>query len=107
MDEGDERSVVVDGMLMIAPIVDAVIAAMEVELKALEITNLRMLDRCMKDAGYHEPRLSILKLQGTLVLQRLTELVAVLLRDAHHVADDPQRDGRGEVPRRARRVRLA
>jgi len=49
------------------------LAAMEVELKALEITNMRVIDG-MKHAGTHpDPKGSILKLKGTELQQQTLE----------------------------------
>lgn len=61
------------GCLIDDPLFAAKLAALEIDLMALEITELRTLAQTA--AGHAPgPQSSILKLQGTLVLQRLTEL---------------------------------
>ena len=52
------------------------LAAVEIELKALEMTQLRVVaDERKQEKGRPNPASSILKLQGSVIQQRLTELV--------------------------------
>jgi alkylation response protein AidB-like acyl-CoA dehydrogenase len=58
-------------------------AALEIELKALEITQMRMLDAMRERSDRPDPRSSILKVKGTEVRQAASEL---LLRTAGPMA---------------------
>ena len=52
------------------------LAALEVELKALEITNMRIVDRAMKNPGAKpDPKSSILKLKGSELQQATLEVL--------------------------------
>jgi pimeloyl-CoA dehydrogenase large subunit len=52
------------------------LAAVEIELKALEMTQLRVVaDERKREKGKQNPASSILKLKGSVIQQRLTELV--------------------------------
>ena len=52
------------------------LAAVEVELKALEMTQLRVVaDERKRERGRQNPASSILKLKGSVIQQQLTELL--------------------------------
>jgi alkylation response protein AidB-like acyl-CoA dehydrogenase len=52
------------------------LALLEVELKALEITNMRVVDQIMKRAdNRQDPKISILKLKGSSILQETLEVL--------------------------------
>jgi len=52
------------------------LAAIEVDLKALEITNLRLVDQTVKHAGGHQDsKMSILKLSGSEIQQAVLEIL--------------------------------
>lgn len=81
---------------------DAVFAARivqtELELKALEITNLRVI---FAEERNHAPgpEASILKIRGTEIMQRITELQIEALGARALIAESPGRDLGEDVPR--------
>ena len=74
------------------------IAQVELELKALEITNLRVI---FAEAQNHAPgpEASILKIRGTEIMQRITELQVETLGARALIAESPEIDLGEEVPR--------
>ena len=74
------------------------IAQVELELKALEITNLRVI---FAEAQNHAPgpEASILKIRGTEIMQRITELQVEALGARALIAESPGVDLGDEVPR--------
>jgi alkylation response protein AidB-like acyl-CoA dehydrogenase len=50
------------------------IAQVEMELMALEITNLRVLEQAAKEKGALGPEVSVLKIKGSEIIQQLAEL---------------------------------
>ncbi len=70
MERSDDRPVIED------PKFREKLAAVEVELKALEMTQLRVVsDERKREKGRQNPASSILKLSGSVIQQRLTELM--------------------------------
>jgi alkylation response protein AidB-like acyl-CoA dehydrogenase len=76
------------------------IAQVELELKALEITNLRVI---FAEEQNHAPgpEASILKIRGTEIMQRITELQVESLGARALIAESPSLDLGEEVPRAA------
>ena len=76
------------------------IAQVELELKALEITNLRVI---FAEAQNHAPgpEASILKIRGTEIMQRITELQVEALGARALIAESSDADLDDEVPRAA------
>ena len=74
------------------------IVEVELELKALEITNLRVI---FAEAQNHAPgpEASILKIRGTEIMQRITELQVEALGARALIAESPGRDLGEDVPR--------
>ncbi len=74
------------------------IAQVELELKALEITNLRVI---FAEGQNHAPgpEASILKIRGTEIMQRITELQVEALGARALIAESPDVDHGEEVPR--------
>ena len=74
------------------------IAQIELELKALEITNLRVI---FAEEQNHAPgpEASILKIRGTEIMQRITELQVEALGARALIAESPDVDLGEEVPR--------
>jgi alkylation response protein AidB-like acyl-CoA dehydrogenase len=72
------------------------ISRVEVELMALELTNLRFLDRMRRTGRPPGPEVSLLKLRGTHIQQLLTELMVMALGPQAQykapVAGDPQEE---------------
>ena len=74
------------------------IVEVKLELKALEITNLRVI---FAEAQNHAPgpEASILKIRGTEIMQRITELQVEALGARALIAESPGRDLGEDVPR--------
>ncbi|SFN50159.1 acyl-CoA dehydrogenase family protein [Dokdonella immobilis] len=74
------------------------IVEVELELKALEITNLRVI---FAEAQNHAPgpEASILKIRGTEIMQRITELQVEALGARALIAESPGRDLGEDLPR--------
>ncbi|HPN78154.1 MAG: acyl-CoA dehydrogenase family protein [Dokdonella sp.] len=74
------------------------IAQVELELKALEITTLRVI---FAEAQNHAPgpEASILKIRGTEIMQRITELQVEALGARGLIAESPGHDPGEEIPR--------
>ena len=70
----------------------AKLALIEAELKALELTQLRVLD-AMSDASGADPRTSLLKLKGVELRQAASELLLAAAGPAALEACDPDGDG--------------
>lgn len=74
------------------------LAAVEVELKALEMTQLRVVsDERKREKGRQNPASSILKLKGSVVQQRLTELM-MEVAGPYVMPYRPVEEGRNEPP---------
>jgi alkylation response protein AidB-like acyl-CoA dehydrogenase len=72
------------------------VAVVEIELKALEITQMRMLDAMKEGSDRPDPRSSILKIKGTELRQRASELLldvagplAAAFRDEFDASEEP------------------
>ncbi|MEZ5463555.1 acyl-CoA dehydrogenase family protein [Dokdonella sp.] len=80
------------------PVFSLRIAQVELELKALEITNLRVI---FAEEQNHAPgpEASILKIRGTEIMQRITELQVESLGARALIADSPDQDLGEDVPR--------
>ncbi len=90
-----------NGKVLIADDVFATrIVQVELELKALEITNLRVI---FAEAQNHAPgpEASILKIRGTEIMQRITELQVEALGARALIAESAEVDLDEEVPRAA------
>ena len=74
------------------------IAQVELELKALEITNLRVI---FAEAKNHAPgpEASILKIRGTEIMQRITELQVEALGARALIAESYELDSAEDIPR--------
>ncbi|MEO8714963.1 MAG: pimeloyl-CoA dehydrogenase large subunit [Acetobacteraceae bacterium] len=73
------------------------LAAVEVELKALEMTQLRVVsdERKRENKGRPNPASSILKISGSVIQQRLTELVMEVV-GPYVMPYQPQEEGQNE-----------
>ena len=73
------------------------LAAVEVELKALEMTQLRVVaDERKREKGRQNPASSILKLKGSVIQQQLTELLMEVVGPYVHAVSARRVDGRNE-----------
>jgi alkylation response protein AidB-like acyl-CoA dehydrogenase len=70
----------------------ATLALIEAELKALEITQMRVLD-AMRATNSADPRTSLLKLKGVELRQAASELLVAVAGPAALEAVDPEADG--------------
>ena len=74
------------------------LAAVEVELKALEMTQLRVVsDERKREKGRQNPASSILKISGSVIQQRLTELMMEVV-GPYVMPYHPPEEGRNEPP---------
>ncbi len=74
------------------------LAAVEVELKALEMTQLRVVsDERKMEKGRQNPASSILKLKGSVIQQQLTELVMEVV-GPYVMPYEPPEEGQNEPP---------
>jgi pimeloyl-CoA dehydrogenase large subunit len=74
------------------------LAAIEVELKALEMTQLRVVsDERKREKGRQNPASSILKLKGSVIQQQLTELMMEVV-GPYVMPYQPPEEGQNEPP---------